>query len=697
MPKWWKKSGKSELLWLFLILTIFLSCSLSKSVRMGKRDNIYLKSGEEYAGELIEWRGDTLFFRTQDSILRFHSSLISSIDRTRKRKGDSWVIKDDIDDPLLKKTLNQKEEEWYQEGGYVVLLRKREFSLSEDGRITEETRVINRVLKERGKSIANQRFTYLSSTETARLLFARGITEKGDIVSIRENAIEDAPYFRNFLLYNELRQKKFAIPESRIGSFLDYSYSIVKKSEPKRPFFASLNFAGWQPTKVDSVILNFPIDKKILYKTEGLPEPEIKRTKKCIKYVWVLKNEKGRKKENLAPPFKDIFPRLTFADSMSWQDVDLLLSSSIKDSLIYTEKILQRLENIKSQETSIILDSLYNLVCKEIRFAPVPLSATIPVPKTLKTVYKTKYANSLDKTYFLYGLLKKSGIQNYIVLTRSKEVGRFVKEVPSPQQFTYALLLVIIDGDSIFLDPREDTYTKGYISEEIQGEKGLVLGTEGEFVRIPLQDNEKKTVEMSVNIKADGSCEIKKSEELGGKYGINFRRLKEMKEEEIRKRLEEDVSLIYPGAKLIDYVLSPLTDLTREVTLSVRYRIKNFAFLAGDFLFVTLPEIDYSAASVGASERKLPLFFNTYNITEHRIEFVFPDGFSVYHIGRARNFKKDFITFSSEFSYKDNKVVYRDYFKRKALLLDPSKYEDYKTCLQVMAEVTNEIIVLKRK
>lgn len=684
-----------KFLTLFFILV--LSCFLPKTSRMSRRDIVYLKSGEEFVGELIEWKEDTLIFWTQDTILKIDLSSISSMDFTRKREGDLWVSKDDIDDPVLKDVLNQKEEPWYQDGGYVTLLRKREFFLLEDSRIVERTRVINRVLKERGKSVANQRFTYLSSTDTAKLLFARGITQDGNVVPIRENAIEDAPVFQKFLLYNDLRQKKFAIPESRIGSLLDYSYKIEKRRRSTRPFFASINFGGWEPIKEDSVVVNVPPNEKISYKTDRLSEPSIKRTENNIQYVWVSRNTKARKEENFAPPFKDIFPRLTVATSMTWADVDSILSSQLEDSLVYPKEIAHRLKKMDDLKMSSVLDSLYYLVCREIRYAPVPINTIIPVPRSLKTIYKTKYANSLDKTYFLHGLLKKREIENYIVLTRSKGQGEFIKEVPSPIQFSHALLLVVLDGDTLFLDPKHDTYMKGYISREIQGQDGLVLATRGRFVKIPLLDIEGKNVKMTVIIDEDGSCDIEKTEYLFGENGVMCRSLKEMKEEEIRKTIEEDVACVHPGAELIDYSLSPLFDLTREVILSVHYRIENFALLAGDFLFVGLPEINYSAASVGSTERDLPLFFNSSDFVEHTINFVVPEGFSVYHTGENRNLKKDFVTFSCEFLNEGNEVVYKDYFKRNATLIDASKYSDYRVSMQLMGEVTNELLVLRKE
>lgn len=682
---------------LSLILILLSSCIPSKTVRTSNRDNLYLKSGEEFAGKVMEWKGDTLLFRAQDTLLYIHKSLISSLEFTKKREGDWWRTEKDIDDPTLKNGLKQKPEEWYKNGGYITLLSKKEFFINDDGTVTAAKRIVNKVLKERGKSVANQRFTYLSSTSTAKLLFARGITEKGNIVSIKENAIEDAPYFRNFLLYDDFRQKKFAIPEARMGSLLDYSYCITNRCESRKPFFEDINIGGWEPLKLDSIIVNLTENKKILYRTDGLPEPTIKKTKNSTRYIWVTKNIKGRKKENLSPPPKDIFPRLTIGESMTWEEVDALLTSSLRDSLIYPEEILKRLANIKTGQDSIIVDSLYALVCKEIRFAPIPINATIPVPKSLKTIYKTKYANSLDKTYFLYGLLDKCGIESYIILARAKTSGKLVKEVPSPTQFSYAILSVVINGDTILLDPRDDTYTEEYISEKVQGTEGLVLGKSGKFITIPLLEKEGKKVEMRVNIEPDGSCEIAKKEYLYGSLGINMRNLKEMKEEEVRKMIEEYIASVSPSAELIDYSLSPLTNLMQPVSISVHYRIKNFAFVAGDFLFVALPEIDYSAGSVGATERELPLFFKKYQDIEHTITFFIPEEFDVYHIGKEREYKENFISFSAKFSSSKNRVVYKDIFRRNISILEPKKYKQYRTCLQLMGEVSDEMLVLKKR
>ncbi|OQX56118.1 MAG: hypothetical protein B5M53_03160 [Candidatus Cloacimonas sp. 4484_209] len=694
-------SNKIRIYSLFTIFIISISlqyCAPRQIIERENRDNIYFKNGEEYAGKLIAWKNDTIFFWTPDTIIKIPDTTITSVDFTQKREGDSWISKDDITDPILKNILNLQPEQWYKNGGYVTFLRKREFFLYDDGHSIEKDRVINRILQERGKSVANQKFTYLSSLEKANLLFARGITKDGNVVSIRENAIEDAPYFRTFLLYNDFRQKKFAIPEGRIGSILDYSYEITrKKDSPVRPFYANLNLGNWEPTKTDSVIVSIPNGKKIKYKTRDISEPTIIKKGKNTKYIWVVKNLPGKKRENFAPPYVDIFPRLTFAESTTWQNIDSVISSHLADSLIYPDEIQNIINNLLSCKPHSIVDSLYSLVCREIRFAPVPINASLPIPKSLKTIYQLKYANSLDKTYFLFGLLKKAGIKSSIILTRSKKMGKLVKEVPSPLQFSYAILLVELNGDTIFLDPKNDTYTEGYISGDIQGTEGLVLNSAGKFVKTPVLSSEKKDITLKATLKPDGTLLVEKNEELSGKFGVQLRRLKELTEEEKRRTIEEEVASIYPGAELLEYHLSPLSNLTKNVSLSLKYRIKNFAFSAGRYLFIKLPEINYNATSVGALERELPLFFDTYETITHKVTISIPKGFTVYHIGKNRSYNKKIIKFSSTFQDNNSQIIYTDKFSRNSLLIKPGDYNIYRTCKQLMAEVPQEILICVKK
>jgi len=682
--------------WATVFLLFFLSCTFSKTVRFSRRDIIYLWNGEELVGELVEWKGDTLVFGTQDSTIRLNVSSVSSLDFTRKREGDWWVSRDEIDDRLLRNVLSWQTEDWYQDGGYVTLHRTRKCSLLENGKTVASARAINRVLTERGKSVANQSFTYFSSTDSATLRFARGITEDGKVISIRENAVQDAPVFPEFLLYGDLKQKKFAIPEARIGSFLDYSYEIVGKTGPMTPFFLSLGMGGWEPIKVDSVVLEVPRDAHVRYHAEGLPEPTIERTEQGLEYVWVLRDWGPRRRESLAPPPLDVFPRLTIGDSTEWSDVDRLLCSGLDDSLRYPVELIERLEGMRGLQSRVLLDSLYSLVCREIRYAPVPIWASVPIPRSPLGIYRLKYGNSLDKSYLLYALLRKSGIDGHLVLARSREQGRLVMEVPSPRQFSHALLLIVMEGDTLFLDPRDDAYTKGYIDPEIQGQDGLVLAGGGRFVKIPSLEEEGLISEMTVEIQEDGSCDVAKAERFLGKHAVDVRRLKELKQEELRKTLEEEIASHHPGAELLAYSFSPLSDLTQEVHRSIRYRIPHFAIRAGDLLFLPLPEIDYSATSVGSIERTTPLFFETSDFRQHTIRFIIPEGFTVYHAGGKRSCERDSVSFSSQFSVGRKEVQYEDLFARTARLISPSRYGEYRTCIQLMSEVPQEILVLKR-
>ena len=86
--------------------------------------------------------------------------------------------------------------------------------------------VIEKVLKERGKELAEVDIDYDSTDQRVELEFARTITKDGKVISAGGESIRDVSRYLNFPLYSNSRAFIISMPSVDVGSFIEYIIKI---------------------------------------------------------------------------------------------------------------------------------------------------------------------------------------------------------------------------------------------------------------------------------------------------------------------------------------------------------------------------------------------------------------------------------------------------------------------------------------
>ena len=654
-------------------------------------DRIYLTSGKEYLGRLLRITDDSVYFSVGDSTLSFALGDVASIDFKKKREGDDWKEVGDVTDTLLLWALSRDISD-FKGTGYVNLYRLRRIVVGTDTSVIFSLRRMVRITGERGKGFGNRSFIFFPETEKVSLDFARAVLPEGRVVSIRDNAIEDASVISRPSLYDRAKRRKFAIPGAEMGSLLDYSYSMRRgKVTPDRPFYYDLSLGDKEPFLKDVVEVVVPAGFRILHREEGIEGPDSTFKGDSVLYRWVMTDHGGFNVEPLMPPPAYLLPRLTVGMPDSFKEIAIQYRGLIADSSYVPPEFIDRFKGIADLDSLLI--EVYTWIARNIKTVPLLADRFSHIPFSPTTVLENKFGTPLDKSFLLYLTLRELGYHVDFVLLPDRFRGGLIEEVPSLSQFRSALVLL---DDTVCLYPAYADADMGYVEPDFQGVKGLTLG--GDLVTIPFLKGE-RTVDnfyLKLRLISEGRAEVRLREEARGRGALQLRKLRVFSPEERRKRVEERLSQLFPSSELRDFRLQNLSDLSRPVVLEVRFVLDDFYRELGDYIFFRPPGLNYSAREAALEERKLPIYVKEGSWTRHSCEIEIPEGYEIKFHPKSANYESPLQIYSVVVRAGDRKISFEDSAERLPGLFDRSSYNDFKRVVGKMVDASKSWIVVKK-
>ncbi len=669
----------------FLALLIVLPLlGMSKTPKILTRDIVYLKNGEEIMGSVVKITGDSLLILTGHGNVKLARGAVLSIESSKRRPGDMWEKVSDIKDTLLLRALKINVDSIFPSAGYVNIFVRKSFKLKNGNYEYTERRII-KILKERGKRAANRFFRYHHRYEKGEIVFARTVTKDGRVVSILDNAIEDASVFSNYPDYDDLHRIKFAIPEGEPGNILDYEIKITGKSSGKHPALKRILMGDNDPTYEEIVSISGPA---LIIKTENSENLKAD-TLQSGGVVFTLRNHPGYIREPHIPPLHYILPAITVAERAGLDYYRAYLDTLLAN--FDAEKLIDSLASrALTLEDSVF--ALYRFVAQSINRVPADGNSFSMFPKAPGDVIKNSMGSEIDKAFLLYAILKKDGLSPELILTTSKDLWHTYPDIQNISQFSG----IIVKLDSAYLDPVNDRMPLGYVRPEYQGTRGITL--DGRAVEIPFipYEREGETNFMNITLTNTGDLLVSDKYLYRGEDGVMVRSLKQYRKVELEKLLEQSVNWA-PGTILDSFSLSDLQDLRIPPRISLYYHIPEYAIVANDLILLKMPDLtEYTASDVGATERFNPLYFSRNYRRIKDIVINLPPGYMVRYIPEGFKGRVKFMSFNSLLFKDSGKVHYSDETIRFGGIYDKSLYPAYRKIVEGMARLRDNYIVLQR-
>lgn len=667
----------------YLILLLIVSSCATGVVENGKykswmEDRLYTEKGEELKGRILEITSDSVFISTSEGKIVLPRSEVSSIDIASKREGYLWNEVEDISDTLLKKNLTADLEK-YREEGFVNLYVEKELIIEEDSTYRYSSRIIRGISSEKGRNAGTVTFSYRNNSERMNIEYARTVTSDGEVLHLRENAIEDASIFSRIPPYENLHEKKIAMREVKPGNILDFKITKTGRISESNPYIMDVLIGSSAPTIKAVIRVSTPREFELSWQDFRIEKPGIKIGDGEKVLIWEIDTLTAVEREENRPPLPSIMPRVVVGLKNSWKNIAGRFRNYLDG-----EYVTEHTRDV----------DIYREVITSIKYVDVPSYTYSPYPKDPKTILNSKIANSLDKASLMFQALKSGGYPVQLILVRSKERGEVAVKVPSLNQFDGALLKL---GNK-YLDPASELMPFGYIRPEYQGTEGLSIMRK-EIVDVPLlePEQEKTEIKRDVYVKKDGSADIEEEITFSGNQVTSLKMLKYYRDEQKKNILESYVNQNVQGAELTYYEFSNLNSFKNELGINLRYKSPNMGLNLGDYLLLKLPGINYSASSVGAEKRNYPLYRENLSKEAHKIRLNLPEGYSVRYLPENVEISSDFLDFNCEFKKMDNRIIYMDYLIGKEDIIPVEKYSEYQKYIMKIATIPEEWIILEKK
>ena len=627
----------------------------------------------------------------------FHSS---ALDLSR--------LKGIIDNTVIRilKTLPPKE--FYSDASVIVVLDEKIDEIRTNRSRRSTLHNIFKVINEKGLGYANVEIGYNSRREAISIEFARTITPEGEIIPLKDDAIQILSPYKRYSSYGDYKVLTFALPEVVVGSIIDYKVVIDEKyPNIEGEYSSKFYFQKHEPTLLSRFTIITPEDIDLRYSMrnplEGISlNPKISHTHGKYALLWEYKNIPHIIYESNMPPISEIAFNIWVTTIHSWDDFfswwNKLKHDKTQSNDGIRKKVLDLTRGMKTLEEKAAY--LFYYVEREIESISISLEKSGYEPAQASTVFEKKYGDGKDKSTLLISMLKAAGIPAYYAWISTHGLGRLIKDFPYPFQFNHCIVAIEGEEGYHFLDPTAETYPFNYLPSDKQDREVLIFTDQGGiFTRTPLSSHQENGIfhKQTIIIDPDGSIEVeKKSLSFGDVAASNRATYLHCDPTELRDLFERATNTIFPGATLISYSISEPLDFEKPFIETYRFFATSYCKKTENFLIFQLPGLLYDYLSPDKERRRYPLNFPSVHALRNDVEIVLPEEYKVYYLPKPIKISTPYVDFQSTYRFEEGKIIYQGEKFRKITSIPPNDFPLYRTFCQFMNRRGHEWIILEK-
>ena len=575
-----------------------------------------------------------------------------------------------------------------------------------------------KILKTQGLDYANQEIFYnkfaRGSEEDIRSLSGTTYNvENGKIVKTKlskEHIFDSSQDDKHFL-------KKFTMPAAKVGSIIEYKYTLVSDFYYEIPPF---KFQGSIPIEYISYCVTIPEWFDYNTNMQGYERVDVKETPvnkmmfvqstqipfAAKQKMFTRSNMPALKSEPFVWYLNDYCSQVTFelrtsqlpyqvvrSYTTTWPAIDKkLLENSdyggntkktglFKDEIIPQEKDIDNARRILN-----IVKSKVKWNDKD-RFYP---------SGNLKNVLKDGLGSSADMNFLYINALKAGGFDAYPVMISTRDNGRLPIVNPSLTAFNYTLTAVKIDTLMYYVDASAKYSDMNIIPKNCMVEQARILDTDGSYW-VDLTKISTGTVFALVNLdfKEDGlngAIGVERNGNSAYDFRLNYFSAYKDKDDYVEK-LGADLGYDISGFEITG-------DQNTSEKTKTEFNVHKDATLEDEFLYINpLVYKAYSENPFKSEHRLYPIQFDYQNSFVEIINIAIPEGYAVEELPKSERIsfgENRSILFTYIVSNVGDKIAINYQFQVKTLTILPTEYEYLKQFFAKIVAKNNEQIVLKK-
>lgn len=590
----------------------------------------------------------------------------------------------------------------------VVLLVDEQNEVKSDNTSVMTAHVVEKVLKEKGKHIAEVEIGYDSTYERVELEYARTITPEGKVIYAGAENIRDVTKYLNFPLYSNAKALIISMPSVDIGSIIDYKVKIYSSKlitgnkfsfiYPVREIFpiARAKFRLIIP-KNDSLKLSF-FNKE--YAGNLTLNPKLEQTKDSVVYDWEFKEVKPIIPEEPMPPIPLVNPAIGVSNFSSWEEIHKWWTGLYKNKIILNTEVKDFVKNLTKGAKSDLEKAklIYEFCAQNVRYVAVEYGESGFEPHYANDIFLNRYGDCKDKAILLVAMMREAGLSAYPVLIPTRNIYEIKKDFPSVN-FNHAIAALDLEGKIIFMDATASTVAFGDIPLGDQQRNVLVFfDDQYKLLTTPLTKENTASYEMTLNVYPNEDALVERKVGTEGFFAA-FQRyyLKNTHPDVIEADIQKKMVQLSPFSKLIGYKTENVDDFNKTPSLQYSFSAEKILNPANRLRILPLfDDIDMDTSYAGKESRSFPIEFDGLFRKISKITIKLPDNMHVRFIPADKEIITPWFDFKSKYTQDKNTIeAYREFSVNKRMV-EAGEYKEFKKNMEEVFYLLKEEIVLEK-
>ena len=263
-----------------------------------------------------------------------------------------------------------------------------------------------------------------------------------------------------------------------------------------------------------------------------------------------------------------------------------------------------------------------------------------------------------------WAMARAAGLQAYMMRVADRDEYFFQQNTPDPSQLTSEIVIVVVDGKEIFVDPGTPLCPFGHLAWQHTSTHGIRQTADGSTALAPTPEaNYKEAISKrvgNITISEDGSAK--------GSIGIGWtgeealvHKLRGLKTDAAgrKKELEDNLKAMLPNGATVQLISADgWEDVEKQLSATFKVEIPSYASTAGKRMLVPTNLFESRNRQPFAhGERKQPVYFNFPYYLVDETTITFPGSFQMENLPQVQPVQTDYSIYKLTHSAKGNTVT----------------------------------------
>ncbi len=691
---------------------IMLAKTYAKEKNYNQALELFQQVGEREDSEYLYWYGKAL---EEQNLFPKAVAIYKKLKPPFKQLGDERLAKigTKVEEQIpedIKMLLRQEENfvSRVDKEEAVTLLMDEAIEVKEDNTSVATIYILQKVLKEKGKELAEVQIDYDSTDERVELEYARTITADGKMVYAGESNIRDVSKYLNFPLYSNARVFIISMPSVDVGSIIEYKAKIYSSKLIKEDKFAFVyDVRQRYPIAKARFRLTIPqksVVRKKFFNEQYAKDISLEPTKeeqpgKTI-YSWQWQEVSPIIPEPNMPELSLINPAVSISNFTSWDEIYRWWFNLYKDKIILNSELKAFVKELTKGTKNDLekAKKIYEFCTKNIRYVAVEYGESGHEPHRADEIFVNRYGDCKDKAILLVGMLREAGLKAYPVLIPTRQIYPIEENFPTVY-FNHAIAALDYNNELIFMDATASTVPLFDLPLDDQERNVLVILDDGyKIVSTPQISDNEASYEMTITIDEAEDALIERTVNTKGFFAA-FQRyyLKNTHPQTIKEDIQRRMTQINPFSKLFDYRIIYEDDFDKTPVLQYRFQAKKFLNPAQNLRIVPpLNDVDVDTSYLGKEDRKYPIEFNGLFREVSRVKINLPTTLRIKYLPQNQQVITPWFTFSASYAQSGNTLDFQREFAIKKRFVEITEYKEFKKHLEEVLYLLREEAILER-